>query len=164
MRTNKWSWVNNSEWIIYFIYLALLFLLMGSTEVKRFPQTYLLYELGSLKKAYTTARPGALEAQASLWRCDWLGKSDCITSVLSLTKQTKIPAAVILNLTDKCQVLSVFIVNPKKPSGCDWSLLFQGICKYITEILRLSSRLSTLMGSILGCHQMLYPGLLKHIQ
>lgn len=80
--------------------------------MKRFPQTYLSYELDSLKKAYTAMGPGALEAQASLWRCEWLGKSDCVTFVLSLTKQTKIPAPVILSLAGKCQVLSIHIVNP----------------------------------------------------
>lgn len=114
MRTSKWSWVNNSELILYFIHTALLFLLMGSTEMKRFPQTYLSYELDSLKKAYAAMGWGALEVQALLWRCEWLGKSDCVTSVLSLTKETKIPAPVILNLAGKCRVLSIYIVNPKK--------------------------------------------------
>lgn len=42
------------------------FFLMGSMEVKGFPQIYLSYELDSLKKAYTAAGPRALEAQASL--------------------------------------------------------------------------------------------------
>lgn len=73
MRTSKWSWVNNSELILYFIYTALLFLLMGSTEMKRFPQTYLSYELDSFKKAYTAMGPEALEAQASLWRLSGWG-------------------------------------------------------------------------------------------
>lgn len=161
MRTNKCSWVNNSEWIIYFIYLALLFLLMGSTEVKKFPQICLSYELGSLKKAYTTAGPGALEAQTTSWRGEWLGKSGCVRSALSLTK---IPAPIILNLMINAKYYPYLLSALKKLTGCEWILLLQGICKYITGILCLSSRLSTPIHSILGCHKILYPGLLKHIQ
>lgn len=51
---------------LFHIFGPTFFLLMGSMEVKRFPQTYLSYELDSLKKAYLTAGPGALETQASL--------------------------------------------------------------------------------------------------
>lgn len=39
---------------------------MGSTELKRFTQTYLSKELDSLKKDYTTAKPRVLGTQASL--------------------------------------------------------------------------------------------------
>lgn len=108
-------------------------------EVKRFPQTYMSYKFDSWKKAYTAGVPGALETQASLWRCEWLGKSDSVTSVLSLAKQPKIPAPVILNLADKCLVLSVFILKPKETSGCDWSLLLQSICKYVTDMFVLKT-------------------------
>lgn len=93
------------------------------------------------------------DRQTPLWRGEWLGKSDCVRSALSLTK---IPAPIILNLTINVQYYLYLLSALKKPTGCDWILLLQGIYKYITGILCLFSRLSTLIQSILGCHKILY--------